>query len=385
MKELSWLVPITDLRAQYNTIRKEVDDVIQKVVREGKFILGPEVTALETEIAAYFGVKYAIGVASGTDALRLALLACGIGPGDEVITTPFTFVAPVETIIHCGATPVFVDINPFTYNIDAAKIEEKITSNTRAILPVYLFGQPADMDPIIQLAKEYNLMIIEDCAQALGAEYKGKKAGSLGNVGCLSFFPSKNLGAYGDGGMVVTDDQKIADAVDMLRKHGTLNNHHILPGFNSRLDTLQAAVLLVKLKYLDAWIDIRREKAALYNRLLCDIDGIVPAYAENYVNHSYNYYTARITDQVVTRDSLKRHLESSGIQTKVYYALSLHLQEAFRYLGYAKGDFPVSEQVQAQVISLPLYPEMSDDQIGMVVDVMRIYIGSQQFESISHL
>ncbi|MFC1965243.1 DegT/DnrJ/EryC1/StrS family aminotransferase, partial [Chloroflexota bacterium] len=318
-------IPVIDLKAQYNTIKEEIDAAIQRVIQQGQFILGPDVHTLEEGVARYCGTRFAVGVASGTDALHLALLACGIGYGDEVITTSFTFVATAETIVHCGATPVFVDINPKTYNIDPDRIEQRINSKTRAILPVHLYGQAVDMDSIMELAQKYNLRVIEDCAQALGAEYKGRKVGSIGDAGCLSFFPTKTLGAYGDGGMIVTNESKIAEKVSILRKHGANSGYYyLLPGFNSRLDTLQAAILNVKLKWLDSWNDLRRSRAALYNMLLSEIDGIELPFGEEFGTSVYNYYTIRLKDDKLSRDRLRKHLESKGIQTMIYYPLSLH-------------------------------------------------------------
>jgi len=372
-------IPLVDLRAQYNTIREEVDAAIQRVLQDGQFILGPEVRVFEEEVAAYCGTEYAVGVASGTDALRLALLACGIQPGDEVITTPFTFVATAETITQCGATPVFVDINPGSYNIDPDKIEQKITPGTRAILPVHLYGQAADMDSILELARKYNLKVIEDCARALGTEYKGRRVGSIGNAGCLSFFPTKTLGAYGDGGMVITNETRIAETVHLLRAHGANTSYYyLLPGFNSRLDTLQAAILNVKLKRLDSWNELRRNNAAFYNQLLSGIDSIEPPSVEEFSQPSFNYYTIRLKDSRVSRNKLREHLESRGIQTSVYYPLSLHLQEAYSALGYKPGDFPESEQAQEQVLSLPMYPELSEGQIREVVEGIKEFIRSCQ-------
>ena len=365
-------IPLVDLKAQYNVIKDEVDAAIQRVLQQGQFILGPDVRAFEEEMATYCGTKFAVGVASGTDAIRLALLACGVGPGDEVVTTPFTFVATAETVIQCGAKPVFVDINLRSYNIDPSKIEQKITARTSAILPVHLYGQPADMDPILELARKYRLKVIEDCAQALGAEYKGRKVGSIGDAGCLSFFPSKSLGAYGDGGMVVTNEPGIAETVDTLRKHGAKTSYYYtLPGFNSRLDTLQAAILSVKLKRLDSWNELRLNKAALYNQLLSEIDGIQPPFVEEFGKPSFNYYTIRLKDSRLARDKLRKHLESRGIQTMVYYPLSLHLQDAYRTLGYGASDFPESEQAQEQVLSLPMYPELSQEQIGKIAEAIK--------------
>jgi len=365
-------IPLVDLKAQYDSIKDELDAAIHRVVQSGQFILGPEVKVFEDEMAAYCGTKYAVGVASGTDALHLALLACGIKAGDDVITTPFTFIATAESIAKCGATPVFVDIDPKTYNIDPEKIEQylqsrQITSHqspVTALLPVHLYGQPAAMERILNIAGKHNLKVIEDCAQALGAEYKGKKVGSLGDAGCLSFFPSKALGAYGDGGMVVTNDPEIAETVRILRVHGSKTTYqHVMHGFNSRLDALQAAILRVKLKHLDRWNELRRSKAALYTRLLSRIDGIGPPYFEKNCKPSCNYYTVRIKGSRLSRDELRKHLESEGIQTMVYYPLSLHLQEVYKYLKHKSGDFPQSEQAQEQVLTLPIYPELGDEQI----------------------
>lgn len=368
-------IPLVDLRAQYGSIKDEIDAAIYRVLEHGQFILGPEVKAFEEEMAAYCGTKFAVGVASGTDALHLALLACGIKPGDEVITTPFTFIATAESIAKCGARLVFVDIEPRTYNIDPTQIETKINPKTKAIVPVHLYGQPAAMEPILELAAKHNLRVIEDCAQALGAEYKGKKVGSLGDAGCLSFFPAKNLGAYGDGGMVITNDPDVAETVDVLRKHGSKSSYyHAMHGFNSRLDALQAAILRVKLKHLDRWNEQRCSKASLYTRLIGQIDGIEPPYVEEHNKSSCNYYTIRLVDSRLDRNGLREYLESKGIQTMIYYPLSLHLQEVYRGLGYKLGDLPESEQAQEQVLSLPMYPELSEMQIEEIVEALSEYI-----------
>ena len=361
-------VPLTDLKAQYESIKEEIDAAIYRVIEQGQFILGPEVEAFEEEMALYCGTRFAVGVASGTDALHLALLACGVKPGDEVITTPFTFIATAGAITRCDAIPVFVDIDPRTYNIDAVQIEPKITPKTRAIIPVHLYGQPADMEAVVELGKRYDIRIIEDCAQALGAEYRGKKVGSMGDAGCLSFFPAKNLGAYGDGGMVVTNEQQTAELVGMLRRHGSrVSYYHLLPGFNSRLDALQAAILRVKLKYLDGWNRLRREKALLYTRLLGEIVGVEPPFVEEHNLTSANYYTIRLKGSHTDRDELRKYLKSEGIATMVYYPLSLHLQQVYGSLGYQPGDFPESEQAQERVLSLPMFPELSEAQIKEVV------------------
>jgi len=360
-------IPLVDLTAQYNSIKEEIDRAINSVIASTQFILGPEVKSLESEMSTYCQTKHAIGVASGTEALQLALIACGVGQGDEVITTPFTFIATTETIVQCGAIPVFVDIDRKTYNIDAQKIAAKINEKTKAIIPVHLYGQASDMSPILELAKKRNLKVIEDCAQALGAEYKGRKVGSLGDVGCLSFFPSKILGAYGDGGMVVTNNTEIADKVSMLRNHGGTDKYYnSISGFNSRLDELQAAILRVKLKHLDLWIEQRRRKASLYSKLLSGFDAITPPYEATYTRHAFNYYTIRLTSPQASRDKLKEHLRSKGIATAVYYPLSLHLQPVYQSLGYESGDFPNSEQAQDEVLSLPMYPEIKDAQIEEV-------------------
>ncbi len=368
-------IPLVDLKAQYDSLKDELDEAIHSVLESTQFILGPEVKALETELAAYCQTKYAVGVASGTEALQLALLACGIKPGDEVITTPFTFIATTETIVQCGATPVFVDIDPKTYNIAARKIEAKISRRTRAIIPVHLYGHPVDIDPVLALAKKHNLKVIEDCAQALGAEYKGKKVGSLGDAGCLSFFPSKVLGAYGDGGMVVTNSIKLADKVSMLRNHGCKDKYyHLVPGLNSRLDELQAAILRVKLRHLDQWIEQRRYKAALYSRLLSGIAEITPPYEAPYARHSFNYYTIRLAGPKVDRDKIKEHLGAQGIATAVYYPLSLHLQEVHKALAHKSGALPASEKAQREVLSLPIYPELENERIDDIAKTITAYM-----------
>lgn len=316
-------VPFIDLVAHHEAIRKEIDAAINRVMKNGQFILGPEVETFEEEIAAYCGTQFAVGVASGTDALRLALLGAGIGPGDEVITTPFTFVATVEVIVQCGAVPVFVDIDARTFNIDPGKVEAKVTSRTRAILPVHLFGQPADMGPLLGIARKNGLKLVEDCAQSLGATYRGKKTGAIGDAGCFSFFPSKNLGALGDGGMVITGDPVIAEAVRSLRKHGVgANYNYESVGSNSRLDALQAAVLSVKLKHLDAWNESRACTAMIYNELLGRIEGVQTTLIQDFGTPSYNYYTIRLNGPGLSRDRLGEHLSSRGIRTMVYYPLS---------------------------------------------------------------
>ena len=369
-------IPLVDLKAQYNSIKDEIDDAIQGVIQNSQFILGEEVAAFESELATYCHTKYAIGVASGTDALHLALLACEIKPGDEVITTPFTFIATTEMIYECGARPAFVDIDPRTYNIDSKLVEVKITPKTRAIIPVHLFGQPADMEPILELGKKYGLKVIEDCAQALGAEYKGRRVGSLGDVGCLSFFPSKILGAYGDGGAVVTSNQGVAEKIKLLRNHGGKQKYfYVINGYNSRLDSIQAAILRIKLRYLEDWVKQRCQKASLYCRLLGGVDGIELPYISPDIRHVFNYYTIRLRNSRVSRDKLQEYLQAKGISTAIYYPLSLHLQEVYKSLGYKIGDFPESERAQEEVLSLPIYPELSEKQIREVVEAIEEFTG----------
>lgn len=369
------MIPFTDLKIQYLSIKNEINEAIQKVFRHSQFILGPEVKLLEDEIAQFCGVKYAVGVASGTDALVLALIASGVKPGDKVITTPLTFIATTEAIVRVGAIPVFVDIDENTYNIDVSKIEEKIDSKTKAILPVHLYGQCCDMDKILKIAKKYNLIVIEDCAQAMGAEYKNRKAGSMGDAGCLSFFPAKNLGCYGDGGMIVTNSIEIAEKADILRKHGCkIKNFQLMHGFNSRLDTIQAAVLRVKLKYLKEWIEYRRKKAETYIKLLSEIESIDVPYIAPYGKHAFNYFTIRVKKGKTFRDNLQKFLNEKGISCGIYYPLSIHLQITYKNLGYKKGDFPISEQVQDEILSLPLYPEIEQSTIEFIVKTIKEFI-----------
>lgn len=339
------IIPFVNLKAQFNPF---IERAIHNVIRSGRFILGPEVNSVEKEIAAYCGAKYAAGAASGTDALLLSLISCGIGPGDEVITTPFTFIATTESIIRCGARPVFVDIDPRTYNIDAEKILPAITKKTKAILPVHLFGHSCDMDPIMQTAKRHKLKVIEDCAQAMGSLYKNRHVGSIGDSGCLSFFPTKNLGCFGDGGMVITNSKKIAEKVRILRNHGAMKKYHyVADGFNSRLDSIQAAVLRIKLKHLDKWIKKRGEIAALYTKLLT---GVIPPYTAPYTRHSFNYYTIRVPN----RDKVQKLLAKNGISTEIYYPICLHKKRRALFF---------SEKYKDEVLSLPVYPGLTEKEI----------------------
>ncbi|MEI6863080.1 MAG: DegT/DnrJ/EryC1/StrS family aminotransferase [Candidatus Omnitrophota bacterium] len=360
-------VPLLDLKAQYATIRQEVDASLKKVIENQDFVLGAEVTGLEKEVAAYCGVKYGVGVASGTDALILSLEALDIGPGDEVITTPFTFFATAEAISTVGAKPVFVDIDPNTYNIDPLLIEAKITKNTKAIMPVHLYGQCADMDPIMIIAKRHGLKVIEDNAQAIGATYKGKKSGSIGDISALSFFPSKNLGAFGDAGMVVTNDEKLAERVKVLRVHGSLVRYiHSEIGMNSRLDNLQAAVLRIKLKYLDRWLEARRGIALFYKERLKDLPVIIP-HVPVYNVHTYHQYTLRVKSD---QEKMMKHLLDNGIETRTYYPIALHLQECYMPLKYKVGSMRESENAANEVFSIPAFPEMTLEQKTYVADTI---------------
>jgi len=366
------IIQFVDLIAEYQSIKEEIDGAISRVISRGIYIMGPEVQSFEEEMASYCGVDYAVGVASGTDALHLALLACDIKAGDEVITTPFTAPATTEVIKHCGAVPVFVDIDPKTYNIDPSKIEKKVSKRTRAIIPVHLYGQSCNMDEIMKIARRHNLKVIEDCAQALGAEYKGEKVGSIGHVGCLSFFPANTLGAYGDGGMVVTNNEQIAEKVRILRLHGSPEPYrYVTDGFNSRLDALQAAILRVKLKYLGEWISLRNEKAIIYNRLLERVSGIDIPYKQEENRHSYNYYTICVSSGKLNRDKLLGHLRKQGIYAVVFYPSSLYLQEPYKGLKFKKDEFKNSEWAQDRVISLPMYPALTEKQINQIVGEIR--------------
>ncbi len=350
--------PMIDLQKQYLDIQQEILSVLNQVLESSQYILGSKGLELENKIRDYHGVSEAIGVASGTDALYLSLLSFGIGKGDEVITTPFTFFATAEAIIYAGAKPVFVDIDPETFNIDVSQIPKAITEKTRAILPVHIFGHPADMSSIMEISKKYNLRVIEDCAQSFGASLNGKKTGSYGDAGCFSFYPSKNLGAYGDGGMIILNDRAAAEKVRMYRNHGSKGAYrHEFAGYNSRLDEIQAGVLLVKFRKIDEYNKKRREKAMLYNRLL---DGVVKCPSEKGdINHVYHQYTI-VSEK---RDLIQRHLREKGISSVVYYPIPLHLQQALRYLGYSENDFPIAENTASNVLSLPIYPELDEKDI----------------------
>lgn len=363
-------VPLLDLKAQYAPIREEIRTAIDRVADSQYFILGPEVKALEEEVAVYSQVKFGSGVSSGTDALLVALMAIGIEPGDEIITTPYTFFATAGCVARLGAKSVFVEIDPRTYNIDASQIEAAITPRTKAIIPVHLFGQMADMDPIMEVANRHNLIVIEDAAQAIGSEYKGRRAGSIGHMGCFSFFPSKNLGSFGDAGMVVTNDAKLADQLNLLRAHGAKPKYyHKVVGGNFRLDALQAAVLRVKLKYLDSWTAGRQRNAATYRRLFqaAGLDKIVglPVEPPN-MRHIYNQFVVRFP----RRDALMEHLKKHQIGCEVYYPVPMHVQECFADLGYKVGDFPLSEAAAQESLAIPIYPELTEAMLLSVVNAI---------------
>ncbi|OGC04151.1 erythromycin biosynthesis sensory transduction protein eryC1 [candidate division WOR-1 bacterium RIFOXYA12_FULL_43_27] len=363
-------IPFGDLRAQYLQIQQEVDDAVQRVLKRGWYILGEELAVFEKEFAEYCESLYAIGVGSGTEALHLSLVAAGINPGDEVITVPNTAVPTVSAISFAGAVPRFVDIDPNTYTMDPQKLESAITSKTKAIIPVHLYGQCTDMDPILDIAKRHGLIVIEDACQAHGALYKGKKAGSIGEMGCFSFYPSKNLGALGDGGMVVTSNLELAEKVKLLRNYGQIKRyHHKIKGYNSRLDEIQAAILRVKLKYLDAWNELRRNKAGLYDFLIKDMDGIITPTEAIYAKHVYHLFVVRY----VQRDKLQTFLTEKGVETLIHYPIPVHLQESYQGLGYTKGSFPVAEDYANKILSLPIYPELSDRDMVCVVEEIKAF------------
>ena len=352
-------VPFVDLSAQLHDVYNDIDNALTEVIQSSAFILGPKVAQFESEFAAFCDAKHCVGVSSGTAALHLALLALGIGDGDEVITVPNTFAATCEAICYTGARPVFVDVDERTFNIDVSRIETAITPRTRAIIPVHLCGQPADMDPILHIAGKHNLWVVEDACQAHGARYKGRRVGAIGHVGCFSFYPGKNLGAYGDGGAVVTNDEDIASKVRMLRDHGTTDKyHHAVVGYNCRLSSMQAAVLSAKLKRLDKNNEMRRQKARLYSELLAELDVIAP-FEPEYSEGVYHLYVIRAKK----RDELREHLASHGVSTGLHYPVPLHLQRAFAHLGYKEGDFPVAEMLANEILSLPMFPELEAETI----------------------
>ncbi len=351
-------VPLLDLTAQYASIRAEIDAAIREVCETQRFILGETVERFERAMAAYCGVKHAIGMSSGTDALLAALMVLHVGPGDELICPPFTFFATAGTVARLGARSVFVDIDAATFNMDPAKLERAITKKTKAIIPVDLFGQTAEMDAIAAIARKHGIPLVEDAAQAIGATHHGRRVGQFAELTCLSFFPTKNLGGFGDGGMIVTNDDALAKACRMTRVHGAETEyHHSTVGGNFRLDALQAAVLNVKLKHLDRWIDARRQRADRYTELLSGTS-VTPPVALDYNKHTYHQYTIRVPGG--RRDALQTHLKQSGVATKIYYPVCLHQQQCFESLGYSTGDCPVAERAAAEVLSLPMFPELTE-------------------------
>jgi dTDP-4-amino-4,6-dideoxygalactose transaminase len=372
-------IPFVDLQSQYKALKEEVDAAVLAVMQRGDFVLGGAVTEFERVFADYCGAKYCVGVDSGYSALELIVRAYGIGPGDEVITAANTFIATTLAISNTGATPVLVDIDPQTYNIDPAKIAAAITPRTKAIMPVHLYGQPVDMDPILAIARKHGLRVFEDAAQAAGARYKGRMVGSLGDAAGFSFYPGKNLGAYGDGGAVVTNDAEIAEKVRLLRNIGQkVKYYHEVKGFNHRLDTMQAAVLLVKLPHLNGWNAERRRAAATYNDLLADLPFVTPTTAA-YAEHIFHLYVVRVHN----REALMDHLKERGIASGLHYPIPIHLQPAYSELGYKQGDFPITEAYAETILSLPIFPELDDDKVAFVVDAIRDYFDAHPDETLA--
>jgi dTDP-4-amino-4,6-dideoxygalactose transaminase len=362
------MIPLVDLKSQYHALKSEIDAAISHVLETSQFVLGSEVAAFEEEFAEYCGARFAVAMNSGTSALHLSLLVAGVGEGDEVITVPFTFVATAAAIRYTGARPVFVDIDPGTFNIDVKAIERAITPRTKAIMPVHLFGQPADLDPILEIARRHNLIVIEDAAQAHGAEYKGRRVGVIGELGCFSFYPGKNLGAYGEGGAVVTNDADHAKSLRLLRNWGMEERyHHIVRGYNYRMEGLQGAILRVKLKYLEQWTEARRAHGAQYNRLLAGATGIVTPQVMPYARHVFHVYALRVAN----RGAIQSALKEAGVANAVYYPIALHMLDAHKDLGYHPGDFPVAEQMCHEELSLPVYPELTEEQIEYIAEVVR--------------
>jgi dTDP-4-amino-4,6-dideoxygalactose transaminase len=367
-------VPLLDLKAQYRTIKNEILAAVSEVLESQVCIGGPRIAELEKKIAAISDCKFAVGTSSGTDAILNSLMSLDIKSGDEVITTPFTFFATVGCIARLGARPVFVDIDPLTYNIDSKKVAAAVTKKTRAILPVHLYGQMADMDPIMDVAKKHNLYVIEDAAQSITSTYKGRKAGSVGTAGIFSFFPSKNLGGVGDGGMVVTNDEKLYNRLSIMRNHGSQPKYyHKFVGGNFRLDPIQAAVLLVKLPHLDDWSQARRKNAAYYDKKFKGSPVMTP-YISPDCGTIYNQYVIRVS----RRDELVKHLKEKAIGCEVYYPVTMHLQECFRYLGYKQGDFPESEKAAKEVMAIPIYPELTDEMKDYVAETILAFVGDKK-------
>jgi len=361
-------VPFLDLKAQYESIRPEIAEAIRQVLDRTAFAGGPFVAQFEKEFAAFCDTRFAAGVGSGTDALWMTLLALGIGPGDEVVTVPDTFIATAEAISYCGAKPVFVDVDPVTYNMDPSRIEASITPKTKAIIPVHLFGQMADMDPILEIARTRKLSVVEDASQAHGAGYKGKKAGSIGDAGCFSFYPGKNLGAYGEAGAVVTDNEELDKKIRMLRDHGQAKKYyHSLIGWNARMDGIQGAILSVKLKHLSAWNEGRRRNAAIYDELLKGVKEVTTPKQAAYAMHVYHIYAIRVAD----RDRLIASLAEKDIHCGIHYPIPVHLLDAYKSLNLGKGSFPVAEKCAAEFVSLPMFAELTREQIAYAVSILK--------------
>ncbi|MEN6464141.1 MAG: DegT/DnrJ/EryC1/StrS family aminotransferase [Syntrophaceae bacterium] len=368
-------VPFLDLKIQYHSLKDEIHAELAKVMENTAFAGGSFVAAFENDFAKFCGSKYAVGVGNGTDALWLSLLAIGIGPGDEVITVPNTFIATAEAISYCGATPVFVDIEEGSYNMDPKLLEKAITRKTKAIIPVHIFGQTVDLDPVLKIANARNIPVIEDACQAHGAEYKGKRAGTFGITGCFSFYPGKNLGAYGEAGAVITDNQQIADKIKMLRDHGQSQKyHHDGIGWNARMDGFQGAVLKVKLPYLSKWNDLRRSHAAAYTRGLAGLKGLITPQEQSYARHIYHIYAVRVKE----REKFMSALNAAGVSSGIHYPIPIHLQKAYEFLGLKQGSFPVAEKCAAEFVSLPMFPELSAEQVAYVVETIKGYFGGIQ-------
>jgi dTDP-4-amino-4,6-dideoxygalactose transaminase len=369
-------VPFLDLKAHHAPLIDEFDRAIHEVIESSAFAGGPFVERFEEEFAAFCGSSYAIGVGNGTDALWLTLLALGIGEGDEVITVPNTFIATAEAIAYCKARPVFVDVDQDTFTMDPAQLEKSLTEKTKAIIPVHLFGQPADMDPILEFARAYGLFVVEDAAQAHGAQYNGRKAGTLGDAGCFSFYPGKNLGAFGEAGAVVTNDAELREKIQVLRDHGQARKYyHTLVGWNCRMDGIQAAILSIKLRHLEEANQLRRERALQYNQAFSGIDEVATPFEANYARHVYHVYAIRVQE----RDEVRRFLEEKKIGCGVHYPIPIHLQDACRSLGYKEGAFPVAENLAEEFLSLPIFPELTEEQTEYVAGCVSEAVGVEAF------
>ena len=363
-------VPLIDLKRQYHSIKEEIDSAIQDVLENQSFILGPQVKEFEKLFASYCNTNHAIGVSSGTDALLLALKSLGIGNGDEVITSPFTFFATVGSICNTGATPIFADIDPESYNIRPDLIEKRINKNTKAIIPVHLYGQCADMDPILEIAKKHNIKVIEDAAQSIGAEYKDRKSGSMGDLGCFSFFPSKNLGGFGDGGMVTCNSDELAEKINMLRIHGGKpKNYYSIIGINGRLDTIQASILIKKLRHIDLWNEDRRQKASYYTKQIEGLD-LIPPKTINVNKHVFHLYVIRLKE----RDRLVEHLKASNIGCAVHYPIPQHLQKCLEHLGYKEGDMPEAERAAKEILAIPIFPEITKEEQDYIISTINGFL-----------